>query len=249
MPKAKTTDDSVRVQKFLSEQGVCSRRKAEELIEEGRVKINGQLAELGAKIDPVYDKVTVGNRTIKPRTPKKIVLAMNKPRGVVCSHDDPHNDRTIYDLLPKELLHERLLSAGRLDKESEGLIVLTNDGDIVQQLTHPSEQIVKIYHVTLTRPYQERHTRRLLSGIEDEGDFLRADKVIPAKEGMGADWDKRLEIHLHQGRKREIRRMLERCGYYIKRLKRVQIGKYKLKGIAPGKIKVMSEKDLRALFE
>lgn len=237
----------MRLQKFLSEQGVCSRRQAEVWIEEGRITVNGQVAALGQKVDPQGDTVMVGRRRVqvKDRTPQTYIL--HKPRHIVCTHADPHHERNVFDLLPAHLQRERLLIAGRLDKDSEGLLLLTTDGDLVQRITHPTSGVIKRYRVKVHRPFDEALIPKLLEGREVEGDFLRFEKVVPAK--MGPDAKQRLEIHLEHGRKREIRRLLETHGYFVKRLQRFQIGGLVLKGLGPGMFRKLSEREIKRLFE
>lgn len=238
--------EPIRLQKFLSEQGVCSRRDAETRILEGRITINGKLAELGQKVMPGKDHVKVDGKLILIRDEAPLTLVMNKPRGVVCSNDDPHNPDTVFDLLDPKLRSKRLYCAGRLDKDSEGLLILTNDGDLANKLTHPSHNVIKRYRVLLNRPFDQSKIPNMLNGIMDEGELLNAHKIIPAK--YGDDAAKRLEVHLVQGRKREIRRLFDRFGYQVKRLRRIQIGNYVMKGIPKGSARVLKEKEIRLLL-
>ncbi len=239
--------ESIRLQKFIADQGICSRRQAESLIEQGDVMVNGEVAHLGQKIIPSEAKVMVNGRSVTHRQTKTLVLVMNKPKGYICSHSDPYHDKTIYELVPPPWNKERLICAGRLDKESEGLLILTNDGALSQRITHPSEGVTKRYHVTLSKDFQTVHIHKLLEGFEDEGEFLRAEKVIPATKIEQAE--RKLEIHLQHGRKREIRRMLEALGYWVKRLQRVQIGGIKLRGLSPGRCRKLSIKEIDLLFK
>lgn len=236
---------SVRVQKFLADQGVASRRQGEVMIEEGRVTVNGKPAELGMKVDPEKDVVMADGKRISPQRRKSIVLAMHKPRGYLCSNRDPHHEETVFNLLPPPFVKERLFCAGRLDKESEGLLILTNDGALANRLTHPANRVVKRYRVTLDRPFEERHIRNLLEGITWEGERLRVEKVVPDKSGVEIT---RLELHLEHGKKREIRRLLIALGYGVKRLQRFQIGKLKLRGIAKGRVKALARDEVEELF-
>ena len=140
-----------------------------------------------------------------------------------------------------------MFCAGRLDKDSEGLLVITNDGDLAHRLTHPSNQIVKRYRVVLHRDFNKADIPKLLNGVEDEGDFLKAEKVIPAPD-VGEGHARRLEVHLHHGKKREVRRLFEANRYFVKKLVRVQIGQMVLKGMAKGGIKILGKKDIDRLF-
>lgn len=237
----------VRVQKFIAHAGICSRRQAEQHIEEGEVTINGEVAEIGDSIDPDTDDVRFqGKKVSISKKDSKIVLIMNKPKGYICSNADPYNPRTVFDLLPKPFHGERLYCAGRLDKDSEGLLVLTNDGDLSNQITHPSRKVIKKYRVTIQKDLREEMVLKLLKGKEIDGDFLKFEKVIIG--GRGEDQGKILEIHLHHGKKREIRRLLESFGFYVKKLKRFQIGGLILKKIPPGAIRELNKKEIDLLF-
>lgn len=242
-----SSQEPIRLQKFLADRGYCSRREAEDWIQEGVVLVNGQPAQLGMKVTPGKDRVMARGKLVTAFRPPDVTLAMHKPRGLLCSNEDPHHERTVFDLLPENWRGQRFFCAGRLDKESEGLLILTTDGDLAQNLTHPSRRVVKRYSVLLTRPFDPRHLPLLLRGVEDEGEWIKAEKAIPAKKGE--DRERRLEIHLNHGRKREIRRLLEIFGYRVERLVRTQIGGLTLRGIAPGRCRLLNEKDLRALQE
>lgn len=239
---------AVRIQKFLADQGICSRRAAEEMIAHGEVLVNGIPAELGQKIVPGRDRLNVQGRHVHARTTEKVSLLMNKPRGVICSNEDPHNDRIVFDLLPAPWNKMRLFCVGRLDKDSEGLLILTNDGDLAHRLTHPSSGIVKRYHVEVSKPFNHEHIRVLQTGVSVDGERLQADKVIPAQRKFSGA-DRQLEIHLHHGRKREIRRMLEHLGYFVERLQRYQIGKLVLRGLGPGHVRLLTARDLKLVFD
>jgi 23S rRNA pseudouridine2605 synthase len=239
---------SIRVQKVIADRGLASRREAERWIEEGRVSINGEIVDLGAKCLPEEDTIEVDGRVISRRQPRKIVIAMNKPKGFVCTNDDPHAKKTVFDLLPPELNKIRLFCIGRLDKESEGLLLLTNDGSIQQQLAHPSYNVLKKYHVDINKSLREEDVRKLKRGIKWEGEQLGLEKVIPRNSRTGDAW-KQLEVTLHHGKKREIRRLFYAFGYDVKKLRRVQIGQLRLKGIPRGHIKTLGRREIQQLFE
>ncbi|MGB0409374.1 MAG: pseudouridine synthase [Opitutales bacterium] len=235
-----------RIQKLIAHAGLCSRREAERLIEDGKVRVNGKIAALGDKARPDA-AIFVNNKPLRQTTGAAITLLMNKPKGVLCTNADPHAERTVFDLLPTDLQRQRLFCAGRLDQDSEGLLVLTNDGDLAHRLTHPSTQIVKRYRVVLHRDFNREDIPKLLNGVDYDGDFLKAEKVIPAPAG-GEGYQRRLEVHLHHGKKREVRRLFEANRYYVKKLVRVQIGGIILKNIPKGGIKVLGKKDIERLF-
>ncbi|MDR2419872.1 MAG: rRNA pseudouridine synthase, partial [Puniceicoccales bacterium] len=224
-----------RLQKFLSRSGICSRRQGELWIREGRIRVNGIPAVLGQLVCAGKDHISVDGKNIKARpTHRRWVLLLNKPRGVICSHGDPkRHERTVFDFIPQEYRQERFLFCGRLDKDSQGMLLLTNDGAFVQKVTHPRSNITKIYHVSLQHAMNSQALKRMKEGIEDAGECLVAEEVCVLSPGEG---NSRccLEIHLKQGRKREIRRMVEALGNRVHRLKRVQIGRLKMRGIPPG---------------
>lgn len=247
MPAKKTVDAPMRLQKFLAEAGVASRRKAEEMIREARVEVNGELATIGMSIGPT-DKVQVDGRTIRiHKQARSLTLIMNKPKGVLCTNFDPHDAHTVFTILPEEYQSERLFCAGRLDKDSEGMLILTNDGDLANRITHPSGGVVKRYRVMLNRPLDKTIIPKMLQGVTREGELLYAQKIIPAP--LGPDKELRCEVHLQQGRKREIRRLFEAFGYYVKKLKRIQMGKLVMKKLPPGSARPLSQKELELLFQ
>jgi 23S rRNA pseudouridine2605 synthase len=238
-----------RLQKFFSEAGICSRRQGELWIKEGRVKVNGMPAVLGQSVCAKRDHVCVDGKLIR-RLPsrRRIVFMLNKPRGVLCSHGDPKFcERTIFDFIPKEYRKERFFFCGRLDKESQGMLLLTNDGEFVQKVTHPRSDITKIYHVSLQHAMEPEELRRMEEGIEENGECLMAERV---RLLSSSDGESRccLEVCLKQGRKREIRRMVEILKNRVHRLKRVQIGRLKMRGVAPGKLRLLDEKEIALLF-
>ena len=242
MPK----QEPQRIQKLIANAGICSRREAEGIIVDGNVRVNGKIAQLGDKAT-LEDAIFVNNKPILRKEERSITLIMNKPKGTVCTNSDPHADRTVFDLLPPDLLRQRLFCAGRLDKDSEGLLVITNDGDLAHRLTHPSNQVVKRYRVVLQRDFNKADIPKLLTGTEYEGDFLKAEKVIPAPQA-GEGYQRRLEVHLHHGKKREVRRLFEANRYFVKKLVRHQIGSIVLKNIPRGGIKILGKKDIERLF-
>lgn len=241
------SEDLVRIQKFIADAGVCSRRAAETLIAEGEVWVNGRRAEPGQKIDPAADKVVVEGMQVRAVAQPRITLAVHKPRGLVCSNDDPHNADTVFSLLPRALAKHRFFTAGRLDKDSEGLVILTTDGDLAQRLTHPSNEVTKRYHVVLETPFSRTRVPRLLSGVTIEGERLKvehASPVNPDASGMATSWD----VHLHHGKKREIRQLFLALGHPVKRLRRYQIGAFTLKGLRIGAGKQLSPEEIESLF-
>lgn len=239
--------EPVRLQKFLADAGVCSRRAAEALITQKEVWVNGAAATLGQKIVPGLDKVTVAGKPVRTTPQPKVTLAVHKPRGLICSNDDPHHAETVFRLLPREFAKLRFFVAGRLDLDSEGLVILTTDGDLAHRLMHPSSVVVKRYHVTLKHPFPSTRLIQLVRGVTIEGERLQVERaalVNPKPDGTAHD----LDVHLHHGKKREIRQLFLALGYEVKRLRRYQIGAFALKGIPLRAGKVLSTKEIDSLF-
>jgi 23S rRNA pseudouridine2605 synthase len=241
-----TAHESVRLQKFLADAGVCSRRAAETLIANGEVYVNGARAELGQKIVPGADKITVEGKPVRALMQPRLTLAVNKPRGVVCSNEDPHNPETIFSLLPAELARLRFFCAGRLDKDSEGLVILTTDGDLANRLMHPRHQVVKRYHVRLEMPFPRTKLPRLLTGVLSEGERLKVERAALLHPSGQASTE--LDVWMHHGKKREIRQLFLALGYPVKRLRRYQIGALQLRGIPLRAVKQLSTKEVDSLF-
>ncbi len=239
--------EPIRLQKFLADTGICSRRSAEALIAQGEVWVNGAAATLGQKIIPGSDRVTVRGKTIRSTAQPRITVAVHKPRGLVCSNDDPHHAATVFALLPRELAKLRFFCAGRLDLESEGLVILTTDGDLANRLMHPSNTVVKRYHVVLKKPFPASRLPQLVRGVMVEGERLRVERaalINATVEQSATD----LDVHMHHGKKREIRLLFTSLGFDVKRLRRYQIGALQLKGIPLRAGKVLSTKEVDSLF-
>lgn len=237
----------MRIQKYLSQCGVCSRRDAENRILEGRVSVNGAPAQIGQNVEE-GDRIVVDGRRIEGGTEKKVVLALNKPTGYLCTNEDQFGGRTVFELLREPYSDMKLFCVGRLDKNSEGLLILTNDGELANKVIHPSSGIIKRYHVLLNRPFDKSLIPVMTKGIMHEGEKLRATKVsTPANKDL-SNYECRLDVWLNQGRKREIRRMFEVLGFFVKELIRFQIGSYELRRIAPGSYKLLNQKDIDKLL-
>lgn len=232
----------MRLQKFLAEAGIASRRASEEIIAAGRVAINGKTVRtLGTKVHPAQDRVEVDGRSIKPR--RKIYVAINKPPGVLCTRKDPVDRTTLADLLPREWRH--LSSVGRLDRDSEGLIFLTNDGDFSLHLTHPRYGVRKIYRATIEGRVESTMLQKFLAGVEDKGELLKAARarLISANNSHSV-----VELELAEGRNREIRRLFESQGLEVARLQRIQIGRIKLGELPVGKWRTLTEPEIKSLL-
>jgi pseudouridine synthase len=232
----------VRLQKYLADAGVASRRAGEQIILAGRVAVNGEIvAALGARIDPVHDKVAVDGKPVRAK--RKLYVALNKPPGLVCSRSDELGRPTIYGLLPKEWGH--LYSVGRLDYQSEGLIFLTNDGEFSLHLTHPRYGVRKKYVATVEGRVAEETLGRFTRGLSYQGDRLKAEKtrLVSASKAQSV-----VELELAQGKYREVRRLFESQGIKVKRLQRVQIGRIKLGELPVGKWRALTEPEIKSLM-
>jgi len=232
----------VRLQKFLAEAGVASRRASEKIILEGRVSVNGAtVTELGGKVDAAHDRVAVDGTIVRPK--RKLYVALHKPPGYVCSRRDEFKRRTIGNLLPREW--DNLSSVGRLDFESEGLIFLTNDGELSLRITHPRYGVRKKYLATVDGRVDEPMMRKFERGVFSEGEKLRAEKarILSASGSQSL-----VELELAEGKYREVRRMFETQGRSVKKLQRIQIGKIKLGELKPGKWRTLTESEIKSLL-
>ena len=237
-------NNEVRLQKFVAEQGVASRRKSEDLIRAGKVKVNGHVAEIGMKINPRKDLVTVGKQKLTNVKNRKMVYVMlNKPRGYVTTVSDELGRKTVMDLLPD--FGCRIYPVGRLDKDSEGLLLLTNDGSFTNCMTHPSHEYAKVYRVTVRPVVNDDILFNLRNGIEIDGRM-----TAPCEVTVLTEEENRvvLEFILHEGRNRQIRKMCESQGLEVARLKRISIGPVKLGMLKQGDYRELTEQDVKKLL-
>jgi len=231
----------LRLQKYMALAGIASRRAAEDLIMSGKVKVNNiVVTTLGTKIDPGKDQVTVNGRPVLYRE-KKVYLLLNKPRGYITSVKDPQERPTVMKLIPD--IQERLYPVGRLDVDTEGLLLMTNDGQAAYRITHPRYEVAKKYLVkTRGIPSQEK-LKRLESGI-----LLSEGKTAPARirilERDKANRWARLEVQIHEGKKRQIRRMFELIGHPVSWLKRTQLLFFTLEGLKPGHYRLLTPEEV-----
>jgi 23S rRNA pseudouridine2605 synthase len=233
---------AVRLQKFLADAGVASRRAAEQFILDGRVSVNGrQIRLLGTKVDSVHDKVLVDGKPVRAK--RKLYIALNKPPGCVCSHKDELNRPAIYELLPREW--GIVSSVGRLDFNSEGLIFLTNDGQFALRLTHPRYGVRKIYVATIEGEVTAEMLRRFTRGIFDGGEKLKA---LSAKIVSGGRARSVVELELGEGKNREVRRLFESQNLTVKKLQRTQIGKIKLGELKLGRWRTLTQTEIKTLL-
>ena len=233
----------VRLQKFLAEAGLASRRASEQIILAGRVAVNGHIVnQLGTKVDPLHDKVMVDGKPLRVR--RKIYVALNKPPGIVCSRKDEFDRPSIYDLLPIEWKH--LHSVGRLDYKSEGLIFLTNDGEFSLRLTHPRYGVRKKYLATIEGRLEPEVLRKFTQGVSYMGERLKAEKTRLVSAGQNRSI---VELELAEGKYHEVRRLFESQARTVQRLQRIQIGKIKLAELPVGKWRTLTEPEIKSLLD
>ena len=229
----------IRLNRFISQSGVCSRREADEFILAGVVTVNGQVVtELGTKILPT-DEVRFNDEKLQGE--KHVYIVLNKPKGYVTSLDDPHADKTVMDLL-RDACSERVYPVGRLDKNSLGLLLITNDGDVTRQLTHPSYRKKKIYQVTLDKPLTRADMDTLTEGITLEDGDIFADEVAYASEDK-----KTVGVEIHSGRNRIVRRMFEHLGYTVQKLDRVYYAGLTKKNLKRGDWRFLTKDEVMRL--
>ena len=233
--------NDVRLQKFMAECGVASRRKSEELIEMGKVKINGHVAQIGDKVNPKRDIVTVRGKKIN-KADRMYYFMLNKPRGYVTTVSDELGRKTVMDLVDCKA---RIYPVGRLDKDSEGLLILTNDGSFANALTHPKHNYAKVYRVTVRPSVNDEILDRLRNGVEIDGRITAPCDVniITEEEGRVV-----LEFILREGRNRQIRKMCEAVNLEVARLKRISIGPIKLGMLQTGKYRELTDNEVKKLL-
>lgn len=232
-----------RIQKIISESGYCSRRKAEELIAAGRVKVNGRPCKLGDKADISQDLISIDGENIYTPTKRELVYYMlNKPRGYVTTTADELERRCVMDLMKD--VPERVFPIGRLDRNSEGLLLLTNDGDFANKIMHPSGHVAKTYRVTVRPDITEEQLTQLTGGVVIDGvkTLPASAQVLTKEEGRVV-----LQLTIREGRNRQIRKMCEAVGLEVARLRRISIGPVKLGMLKPGEFRELTPQELTAL--
>jgi 23S rRNA pseudouridine2605 synthase len=236
--------EGVRLQKVLAQAGIASRRRCEQLMAEGHVEVNGEIiTQMGARVDPVNDVIRVDGRRVPPATDHAYLL-LNKPRGVVTSMSDERGRPDLQSLLAGR--PERLFHVGRLDTDTSGLLIVTNDGDLAHKLAHPSFEVAKTYVALVAGDVADNVSARLLEGIELDDGPARVDRfrVIDRSRGRSL-----VEIELHIGRNRIVRRILDRVGHPVEELTRTAFGPLKLGDLAVGTTRELSRDEIGALFD
>lgn len=231
----------VRLNKFIANSGLCSRRDADKYIVAGVVSINGKIiTELGAKVYPTKDKVHFHDQLVLPE--KKVYVLLNKPKDVVTTTDDPNARLTVMDIVANAC-SERIYPVGRLDRNTTGVLLLTNDGNLAAKLTHPKFEKKKIYHVVLDKNVSKNDLETILNGFELEDGFIKADDISYIEE----DDKKQIGIEIHSGRNRIVRRIFEHFGYQVERLDRVYFAGLTKKNLPRGRWRFLSEKEVNFL--
>lgn len=235
--------EKVRIQKLIAESGLCSRRKAEELIDSGKVTVNGRPCKLGDKALPGKDLIAVNGENITaPKRRKLYYIMLHKPRGYVTTMSDELDRKCVTELLKG--VPERVYPIGRLDKNSEGLLLFTNDGNFANDIMHPSKHISKTYRVTVRPDITEQQLVQLSSGVEIDGKMTKECNVVVLDKQIGRVV---LQMTIYEGRNRQIRKMCEAVGLEVARLKRTSIGPLKLGMLKPGAYRELKPDELRAL--
>lgn len=233
---------SIRLQKYLADAGLCSRRQAEEWILDGRVEVNGKtILRLGVSVDPRRDHVRCDGRAVRTRK-RRHYLLLYKPKGVVCTTKDDRERPTVFDCLPSNV--PRLFPVGRLDYDTEGLLLLTDDGDLAALLTHPRYGVEKVYHARVSRHPTSAEMAKLRRGLRLEDGPAKPTRVKLLKRNPKSAW---LEIAFDEGRNRLVRRYLRRCGLLVERLLRVGEGPLTLAGLAPGHYRPLTRQEVAGL--
>jgi 23S rRNA pseudouridine2605 synthase len=233
-----------RLQKILAQAGLGSRRSCEELITQGRVTVDGAtVTELGAKADAEIQTIECDGENVRPA--RKFYYLLNKPQGVVCTNDDPEGRPRAIDLLPARARDRRLFTVGRLDVATEGLLIVTNDGDFAQRVAHPRHGTDRTYEARVRGAFSNAAKRQLIEGVWILGHLCSATwvKIVHRREPVSV-----IRITLREGRNREVRRMLARTGHHVVHLRRIRIGDVEDRSLQPGKCRRLTDEEIRSLL-
>jgi len=235
-----------RLQKLISRAGLYSRRQAEELILAGKVKVNGKvITEFGTRADPTVDSIKVGSKRLT-QPPPSSTWVFYKPTGVLCTRDANEKRKTIMDVLPKKVTRLGVVNVGRLDMNSQGLLLLTNDGELAFRLTHPKFHVPKVYEVKIRGHITPRAMKKFEKGVVmDEGGRALPAKVRTTKRLDHGSW---IEIEIMEGKNRQIRKMCESLGYQVSKLKRISVGPIKLGNLKMGEVRELTPKEYISLY-
>lgn len=239
-----TPGEEVRLQKVLAGAGIASRRGSEQLIADGRVRVNGQVVDVqGSRVDPHHDEIRVDGRRIPPPS-RHAYVALNKPRGVVCTLDDPQRRPSLGPYLRER--PERLFHVGRLDADTEGLLILTNDGDFAHRLAHPSYEVAKTYVAEVCGKPSQHTLKRLRTGVTLDDGRIATDDIRLVETGKERSM---VNVTLHEGRNRIVRRMFDAVGHPVRRLSRTAVGPVRLGTLKPGALRDLDSHELGTLLD
>lgn len=234
-------DDLMRLNKFIANSGTCSRREADKLIEAGKIRVNGKVVtDMGTKVSSI-DMVIYNKKILSSEN--HVYILLNKPKGFITTTDDPFERKTVMSLV-KNACPQRIYPVGRLDKETTGLLLFTNDGDMAKKLTHPKHEMKKIYYAVLDKPLEMIHLEKIATGIDLEDGFVKADKIAYITDSFD---NKEIGIELHSGKNRIIRRIFQSQGYEVKKLDRVSFAGLTKKDIPRGKWRFLKDKEINML--
>jgi 23S rRNA pseudouridine2605 synthase len=232
----------IRLSRYLADCGICSRRKCGNLIKEGRIKVNGSLTKDPSLKVSRYDKIKFGEKEVKPQ--KKVVIALNKPRGYLSTVKDDFMRKTVMRLV--NIGEIRFYPAGRLDRDSRGLIILTNDGDLAYRITHPKFNITKTYEIRLDRKINDNDLKNIREGLMVDDKIFKPDLVKFYGNFGNSSF---LKIRIHEGRKRIIRKAFKKQGYDVVDLKRIKIGSFNMGNIKEGRYRILDDKEIQKIFK
>ena len=239
----------IRLNKYLASCGVASRRKVDVLIEQGKVSVDGKIAELGMAIDPEKSEITVNGKQISSPNEEKIYIILNKPVGLVSTVTDDLNRPTVVDYVKRKLkIDSRIYPVGRLDSDSEGLMLLTNDGYLTHELTHPSYKVKKTYLVTIKGKITEEKINSLRQGISLKDGMTAQAEVEIYEEIHSQETSAVLKVSIYEGRKRQIRRMCNEVRFFVVSLKRISIGDLQLGDLNTGEARFLSKREIKTLM-
>jgi len=234
-----------RLQKIIARSGLCSRREADRMVAEGRVTVGGRVAEIGERVDPAKVHIKVDGKALKaPETPRYLLLY--KPRGVMTTCDDPEERKTVLDIV-HPAIRERVYPVGRLDYNSEGLLILTNDGDLAARVAHPRHGIVREYMVKIRGDLSREEYRKLMAGTVIEGRKVKPIRAQRDSKGRGGTTT-RWRVEVAEGRTHEVRELFFRAGHHVQRLRRTAIGPLRDDTLNPGDFRTLSENEVKSLF-
>ncbi len=241
----RSTSNRVRLNKYIADCGIASRRKADEMIENGEITINGKkVFELGIRVDPKQDRILFRGKPIQAQN-RFVYYAFNKPKSVVTTTDDPHGRRTVMDFFPKAKL--RLFPVGRLDFDSEGLLIITNDGEFAQKVIHPDEHVTKTYHVKLngipTDPQLDK-LRRGVSIVGGKVSALHVKRLLKATDKKS--W---VEVMIDEGKNHQVKQMFTKIGFDVEKLRRVSIGEFRIGSLKPGEHRELTFEQIHKIFK